>query len=107
MGNDSSQEQSKLEERLKAALRRLDVTSQFIVQSIYGILGCPSRTTQKVAQCEKVSQETISGLQADALRALMGYGPKAHKEDSNLRSTKTNTKSSVENSDLDIGDLVN
>lgn len=70
-------EMAKIEERLKTALKHLDVTSQFIIQSIFGIFGCHSSSAQKVAKDENVSAETIAGLQADALRALMGYGPKA------------------------------
>lgn len=77
MADDISGEQSRIEARLRSALKRLDLTSQFIVQSLFGILGCPSLTSSKVAQREEVSTETIEGLQADALRALMGYGPKA------------------------------
>ena len=70
-------EMAKIEERLKTALKHLDVTSQFIIQSIFGIFGCNSSSAQEVAKDENVSAETITGLQADALRALMGYGPKA------------------------------
>jgi hypothetical protein len=58
-------------------LKRLDVTSQFIIQSVFGIFGGSGSSAQKVAREENVSHATISGLQADALRALMGYGPKA------------------------------
>lgn len=77
MSDDNFTEQSKIEERLRSALKRLDVTSQFLIQSLFGILGCSGRSCQKVAQREEVSPQTIEGLQADALRALMGYGPKS------------------------------
>ena len=93
-------EMAKIEERLKTALKHLDVTSQFIIQSIFGIFGCHSSSTQKVAKEENVSAETIAGLQADALRALMGYGPKATAENSTedslgKRKTSTSKKTTV------------
>ena len=93
MTDDISGEQSRIEARLRSALKRLDVTSQFIVLSIFGILGCPGLTCQKVAQREEVSKETIEGLQADALRALMGYGSKApaHDEDGVTPRGRKNT----------------
>jgi DNA-directed RNA polymerase sigma subunit (sigma70/sigma32) len=88
-------EMAKIEERLKSALKHLDVTSQFIIQSIFGIFGCSSSSTQKVAKEENVSAETIAGLQADALRALMGYGPKAPSELSSEDTLSKRKSSSV------------
>ena len=93
-------EMAKIEERLKTALKHLDVTSQFIIQSIFGIFGCHSSSTQKVAKEENVSDETIAGLQADALRALMGYGPKAPSEQGsddtlNKRKASSSKKTTV------------
>ena len=79
MSDGHPTDQSKIEERLRSALKRLDLTSQFLIQSLFGILGCNGKSSQKVAQHEEVSKETIEGLQADALRALMGYGPKSPK----------------------------
>ena len=88
MADDISGEQSRIEAKLRSALKRLDVTSQFIVQSIFGVLGCQGLSCQKVAQREEVSQETIEGLQADALRALMGYGSKAPARDNDNQAAR-------------------
>ena len=77
MTNNESKPLTTIEQRLRSALKRLDLTSQFIIQSIFGVFGCTQHSANDVAQEEKVSPETIEGLQADALRALMGYGPKA------------------------------
>lgn len=101
MADDISGEQSRLEARLRSALKRLDVTSQFIVQSIFGVLGCPGLSAQKVAQREEVSKETIEGLQADALRALMGYGSKAPARADSSDAPRTRKNASV------ISDTIN
>lgn len=77
MSKSASPDKFTIEQRIRAAIRRLDLTSQFIVQSLFGVLGCNSQTSVRVAKDEEVSEATIDHLQADALRALMGYGPKA------------------------------
>jgi DNA-directed RNA polymerase sigma subunit (sigma70/sigma32) len=70
---------SSLAQKVDSALKSLDQTSQAILNLRYGIDTGMAQPPAIVASALDIPEVKVEDLEANALRALMGYGPKAPK----------------------------